>query len=262
MDPMFNEQITNKILSHLSLEEAICTNLLSRHWRGKWRSMSDIVVNEDSFPRIGEDEDEYIEKVTNKVNHLILLHKGDIKRFEINSCIQASPRLSSWLHYLIEANVEHLKLNFTTKQKYVIPFSVFRYRKLETLDISRCKIEVPFPGSINFQALTHISFRNVKFPERFDDVNMLTRCCPLLTHFSIVDCGCIIVDIHSRNLQSVNIVGDYIGLNFQYNSMIKLATIALTENTACLYTNVFNRLLDVEELHLMGFSIEVTNDLI
>ncbi|KMZ56359.1 hypothetical protein ZOSMA_96G00330 [Zostera marina] len=68
------DDIVDKILVCLLLSEAISTSFLSRRWRYKWRSISEININEYDDFFLSTD-------ITAKLDQLLLLHTGDIQKF-------------------------------------------------------------------------------------------------------------------------------------------------------------------------------------
>lgn len=67
------DNIIDMILARLPLEEAMSTSLLSRYWRYKRRSMSEIIIDDNQYTSNN------MEKI---VIHFLLLHKGNIEKFE------------------------------------------------------------------------------------------------------------------------------------------------------------------------------------
>ncbi|KMZ68652.1 hypothetical protein ZOSMA_234G00270 [Zostera marina] len=138
------EQAMNKILGSLPIRDAISTSFLSKGWRYKWRSMSDLIFHRDSFSSSKEWEPSSFTRIyLSKVHRILFLHRGDIQKFKFHSSGSEviNSEVDLWLDYLVVASVQQLVLTFT--KEYLVHSAAFRFDKLITLDLKFCKITLP-----------------------------------------------------------------------------------------------------------------------
>lgn len=86
--------------------------------------MSELIFDSDSFPSTD---------MVSKIYPVLLLHEGDIQKFEFRSSVIIPSMLDNWFQYLIGAHIQELVLAFD--EEYLIPCSVFCYDKLITLNL-------------------------------------------------------------------------------------------------------------------------------
>ncbi|KMZ60044.1 hypothetical protein ZOSMA_61G00150 [Zostera marina] len=101
----------NKILGSLPIRDAISTSFLSKEWRYKWRSMSDLIFHRDSFSSSEEWEPSSFTRIyLSKVHRTLFLHRGDIRKFKFHSSGSEviNSEIDLWLDYLVVASVQQL----------------------------------------------------------------------------------------------------------------------------------------------------------
>ncbi|KMZ71574.1 hypothetical protein ZOSMA_17G01320 [Zostera marina] len=105
------EQAINKILGSLSIRDAISMSFLSKGWRYKWRSMSDLIFHSDSFSRSERGPPSSFTRIyLSKVHRILFLHRGDIQMFKFHSSGSEviNSEVDLWLVYLVVASVQQL----------------------------------------------------------------------------------------------------------------------------------------------------------
>ncbi|KMZ56357.1 hypothetical protein ZOSMA_96G00310 [Zostera marina] len=170
-----SDDIIDKILVRLRLEEAINTSLLARDWRYKWQTMSEVIVHySHSFSNC--------ENFSAKIKRFLLLHKGNIQRFQFNGLGHHYEDVNIWLDHLDGAHLNHLELAMHKDSS--IPLSVFSFEKMVTMNL---KGYILFPTSFaRFQVLTTLSFCFDKYEiGGYKKLEELIHLCPLLKHLKI-----------------------------------------------------------------------------
>ncbi|KMZ69007.1 hypothetical protein ZOSMA_223G00040 [Zostera marina] len=249
------EDITNRILGRLPIRDIINTSTLSREWRYKWRSMPDLIFDNDSFH--SSNKRKRPSKMTiylRKILRFLSLHRGNIRRFEFSSRWKViSSKVDMFLDHLSFnfVGVQHLKLTFTTM--YLIPPFVFRFDKLTALNLNSCKIILPasFNGFKNLKALylRIITFANDNALET------LINLCPLLEILDVrtlLDCRQRLI-LHAPNLKSLTLIGSLSYLEFKKTQMVTQAALAFDSSQIYDLTNVLRSLSNVDYLVFWNF---------
>ncbi|KMZ68814.1 hypothetical protein ZOSMA_22G01090 [Zostera marina] len=105
------EQAINKILGSLPIRDAISTSYLSKRWRYKWRSMSDLIFHSDSFYRSEQvPPSSFTRTYMSKVHRILFFHRGDIRMFKFDNSDSKiiNSEVDLWLDYLVVASVQQL----------------------------------------------------------------------------------------------------------------------------------------------------------
>ncbi|KMZ59935.1 hypothetical protein ZOSMA_63G00480 [Zostera marina] len=80
------EEVLTKILGNLSVKDAIHTSFLSKEWSYKWRSISDLTFDSDSFSTPNDREPSTLMILyLSKVLEFLFLHRGNIRTLQFNS---------------------------------------------------------------------------------------------------------------------------------------------------------------------------------
>ncbi|PRQ22600.1 putative F-box domain-containing protein [Rosa chinensis] len=97
--------VTEKIFSCMPLREAVRTSVLSSNWRYKSAMLQDLKFNEydwrESQNREVDDYDDQIQTTfANMVDHILLLHIGIIRKFQLLADRVATRDIDRWLTHL------------------------------------------------------------------------------------------------------------------------------------------------------------------
>lgn len=252
------ENIIDKILGRLSLEEAINTSLLSRNWRYKWRSMSQIIIhNQYSFSRI--------QNLTTKVNRNLLLHRSNIQKFIYNgeyalrgnNTVDFYSHLDMWLDYLLRGHrIRHLEHSFY-QVEYLIPSSIFSFDNLTTLDLKCCRILLP-SSFVGFKNLTFLSLKKITYDDE-TTFQRFIRLCPLLKHVNLdLDDQTIILELNAPSLQSLKFSSSFVQLRFKDGMLIANASLYHLGYESYDLINFLGNLSNVTHLQLSDFFSPVT----
>ncbi|KAI8558059.1 hypothetical protein RHMOL_Rhmol04G0059100 [Rhododendron molle] len=181
--------VLHHILSFLSTKDAIRTSILSTKWEYLWTSISNIDLNDDTFPPTGKKEDR---SFLDFVDRVVIFHDmSDIKSLSIKSSELVNPsRVNSWISDSMRHNIEELNLSLRLKAQPVLPCHLFTCQSLVTLKLcmnwTNWSLKVP--------SLTH--FWNLKTLElsyaTFSDDNSTQRLfssCPMLQELALLNCG-------------------------------------------------------------------------
>ncbi|KAJ0642641.1 putative F-box domain, FBD domain, leucine-rich repeat domain superfamily [Helianthus annuus] len=179
--------IIEKILTLMPIEDALRTSILSKKWRYSWRSMpklvfTDNMVTVSSNLLCGGQLKKY--KLASAIFHVLLFHNGPtILKFEF-CCyqLQMDSEFDQIISYLARGN-KVKKLCFIIKKNcYKLPISFFSLQKLEVIHLENCIFEPP----LIFDKFSWL--RKMKCMDVDVSAQMLERFlskCPLLKHISL-----------------------------------------------------------------------------
>ncbi|RHN60675.1 putative F-box domain, FBD domain, leucine-rich repeat domain, L domain-containing protein [Medicago truncatula] len=211
--------VTDQILLHLPIKEALRTSVLSSKWRNKWYTMPNLVfdkhcVSDATF----QDPSGISNKFLRIVDHVLLLHSGSIDKFKIcdkyQNLIGMSPATDTarWILHLIRRSIKELVLDIRTGQSYKIPWCLFSCQSLHHLELTSCWLKPPttFEGFRNLESLSLIEVTMTQ--DAFE--NLIFKC-PLLETLELVNLhGFTQINIHTPNLKSLLIVGKFDDISF------------------------------------------------
>lgn len=190
--------IIERILVQLPIRDVVRTSMLSRTWRYKWVSISNLVFHEKFVP------DESLVKV---ITMLLLLHQGPIHKFQItNLNLQNCPQIDKWILYLSRNEIKELILELGAGEFYRAPSCLFNCKKLTHLDLSRCEL-VPPPSFKGFMRLKCLTLDQV-FISR-DAIQSLISNCPILEGLSLSYFDSPALTIRAPNLKYLYLGGEF-----------------------------------------------------
>ncbi|KAK1363054.1 F-box/FBD/LRR-repeat protein [Heracleum sosnowskyi] len=131
------EHITDKILSCLSLRDAVRTSILSKKWRNKWISLPHLIFENQSLLISSQDQTLIRNKLLNIVDHVLLLHSGPIQKFKLSHRdLQGVYDIDRWILFLSRGSVQEVILEIWKGHQYKLPASLYFCQKLIHLEIS------------------------------------------------------------------------------------------------------------------------------
>jgi hypothetical protein len=227
--------VTDQILLHLPIKEALRTSVLSSKWRNKWYTVPNLVfdkhcVSDGTF----QDPSGISNKFLRIVDHVLLLHSGSINKFEIRdnyrNLIGTRPAtdIARWVLHLVRRSIKELVLDIGTAKIYKIPWCLFSCQSLHHLELRCCRLKPPttFEG---FRNLESLSLTEVTMTQ--DAFENLIFKCPLIETLVLVNLdGFTQINIHSPNLKSLLIMGEFDDISFDKTFQLANVVIALNLN--------------------------------
>ncbi|KAJ0439887.1 putative F-box domain-containing protein [Helianthus annuus] len=179
--------IIEKILTLMPIEDALRTSILSKKWRYSWRSMPKLVFTDNMVTMSSNHLCGQLRKykLASAIFHVLLFHNGPtILKFKF-CCfgLQMDSEFDQIISYLARGN-KVKKLCFIIKKNYYkLPISFFSLQKLEVIHLENCIFEPP----LIFDKFSWL--RKMKCMDVDVSAQMLERFlskCPLLKHISLV----------------------------------------------------------------------------
>jgi hypothetical protein len=107
--------VTEKILSHLPIRDAVRTSVLSSKWRYKSAMLPHLVFDCTCTPTANY-------KVENIVDHVLLSHIGSIHKFKLAQGVLSFRDIDRWIVHLSRNSVkEFILLNGQYDDPYLMP---------------------------------------------------------------------------------------------------------------------------------------------
>jgi hypothetical protein len=173
------------------------------------------------LPAASHDPSVIKDKFLRIVDHVLLLHRGPINKFEIclnyYNLVGASyvTYIDRWILHLIGRSIKELVLDisyFFMKQHYKIPWRLFSCQSLQHLELNFCCLQPPtmFEG---FRNLKSLDLNKVKMTQ--DDFENLISSSPLLEKLILNELdGFKQINIHGPNLKVLEIGSDFEDIRF------------------------------------------------
>ncbi|RWR94498.1 putative ubiquitin-protein ligase [Cinnamomum micranthum f. kanehirae] len=236
--------VMSSILGLVPLRDAVRTSILSKEWRYKWVSISDVVLNRDcllkkssssyTYSYSSSDDEIASAYVLDRVVQQLI---GPISKF---SCVFFSALVSHhfdlWIGFLSKnhGNVikEFVMANERKIDWYNVPHSIFDYRELCHLELLNCTLKVPR----TFKGFRNLSVLNLAAKFSKDDIECLISECPLLEWMKLIAFAyyqCL--NIHAPNLRYLELDGEFVHLSIEEEACPQQLT------DVCLTSDVFPR---------------------
>ncbi|XVF43343.1 hypothetical protein PTKIN_Ptkin02bG0032900 [Pterospermum kingtungense] len=247
------DDVTEKILARLPIQDAVRTSVLSKNWRYKWTTLpvlafNGLITHDSTNPAL----DGY--KLVKVIYSVLCQHKGPIQEFSLSVTSMTTISYSDvdqWIkNFLSSKGIRKLRLSFTNEDRYKIHSSLFSSSNLRDLTLSYCIISLPPPTFGGFNHLTCLKLDTVSVNnEGFQ--NLIAKCPELKTLILIYVDGLNGLNIdYAPSLESLQFHGspDYIWL----------------KNTPHLVSASigFTQLLDMNDNIRNGRSISLINNIV
>ncbi|KAL3639239.1 hypothetical protein CASFOL_017146 [Castilleja foliolosa] len=222
--------IIDKILSHLSLRDAVRTSVLSNKWRYKWVSLPHLIFDNQSALISTQDQILVKNKLVNIVDHVLLLHTGPIDKFKLSHRdLQGVSDIDRWILFLSRGSVKEFILEIWKGHRYKLHSSIYSCQKLIHLELFNCLLNPPnnFNGfrSLKSLDLQHITMDQLAF-ER------MVSSCPLLERLTLMNFeGFTLLNIHAPNLLFFDVGGNFEDVNFKDTFHLAVVSIGLYANS-------------------------------
>ncbi|XP_059635116.1 F-box/FBD/LRR-repeat protein At1g13570-like [Cornus florida] len=221
--------IVDKILSHMSLRDAVRTSILSSKWRYKWVTLPHLVFDNQGVCILSQDAMVIKNKLVNIVDHVLLLHTGPIQKFKLSHRdLQDVSDIDRWILYLSRLSVKEFILEIWRGHRYKLPSSVYSFRDLIHLEVFNCLLKPPstFEG---FRSLKNLDLQHVTMDQ--DVFEYLISNCPLLERLTLMNFDDFThLKIRAPNLRFFDIGGVFEEINFMNTFSLAIISVALYKN--------------------------------
>lgn len=221
--------IIDRILSCLSIRDAVRTSILSSNWRYKWATLPNLIFDKDCCPSSSDDQVVAKNKLVNIIDHVFVLHFGIIHKFKLShKDLQAVTDIDRWILRISRSSVEEFILEIWKGQRYKIPSSLYTCKHLVHLELFNCLLSLPpvFKGFLNLKSL---DLQHITMTE--DAFKNLIAWCPLLERLTLMNFdGFSHLKIHAPKLQFFDIGGDFEDVTFENTSLLSIVSIGLYMN--------------------------------
>ncbi|CAH9144790.1 unnamed protein product [Cuscuta epithymum] len=230
--------ITDKILSHLSLRDAVTTSVLSSKWRYKWVTLPNLVFDNQSLFASPQDHSLIKSKIVSIVDHVLLLHVGPVHKFKLSHRdLQNVVDIDKWILFLSRGPIKEFILEIWKGHRYKLPSATYLFHKLVHLELFNCLLKPPVTFS-GFKCLKSLDLQHISMEQ--EAFEHLISSCSLLERLTLMNFdGFNHLKIHAPNLLYFDVGGVFDDVSFK--GTFHLATVSIG-----LYAN------DVEEN--MGFA--------
>ncbi|KAL3505248.1 hypothetical protein ACH5RR_035089 [Cinchona calisaya] len=222
--------IIDKILSHLSLRDAVRTSLLSSKWRYKWITLPHLVFDNQSVLVSSQDQTLIKNKLVNIVDHVLLLHSEPIQKFKLSHRdLQGVSDIDRWILFLSRGSVKEFVLEIWKGHRYKLPSSIYSCQNLIHLELFNCLLKPP-PTFDGFKNLKSIDLQHITMDQ--DAFEYMISSCPLLERLTLMNFdGFTNLNIHAPKLLFFDMGGVFESVNFQDTFQLAVVSIGLYTNT-------------------------------
>ncbi|CAI9116648.1 OLC1v1017846C1 [Oldenlandia corymbosa var. corymbosa] len=222
--------ILDKVLSHLSLRDAVRTSVLSSKWRYKWITLPHLVFDNQSVLVSSQDQSLIKNKLVNIVDHVLLLHSGPIQKFKLSHRdLQGVSDIDRWILFLSRGSFKEFVLEIWKGHRYKLPSSLYFCQNLVHLELFNCLLKPPAAFS-GFKNLKSIDLQHITMDQ--DAFEFLISSCPLLERLTLMNFdGFTNLHIHAPNLLFFDVGGVFDNVSFQDTFHLAVVSIGLYTNT-------------------------------
>lgn len=224
--------IVDKILSHLSLRDAVRSSVLSSKWRYKWVTLPHLVFDNPSVLVSSQDQTLIKSKLVNIVDHVLLLHSGPIQKFKLSHRdLQGVCDIDRWILFLSRCSIREFILEIWKGHRYKLPSSLYFCQNLVHLELFNCLLKPP-PVFEGFKSLKSIDLQHITMDQcAFEN---LILSCPLLERLTLMNFdGFSNLKIHAPNLLFFDVGGVFENVDFQDTFQLAIVSIGLYTNAGC-----------------------------
>ncbi|KZV56994.1 F-box/FBD/LRR-repeat protein-like, partial [Dorcoceras hygrometricum] len=194
--------VIDKILSYLSLRDAVRTSVLSTKWRYKWVTLPYLVFDNQSVLVPTQDQTIIKNKLVSIVDHVLLLHNGPIHKFKLSHRdLQGVSDIDRWILFLSRGSVKEFILEIWKGHRYKLPSSIYSCQKLIHLELFNCLLTPP-SSFVGFKSLKSLDLQHITMDQ--GAFEYMISSCPLLERLTLMNFdGFALLNIHAPNLLSL-----------------------------------------------------------
>ncbi|KAG8377715.1 hypothetical protein BUALT_Bualt08G0061600 [Buddleja alternifolia] len=222
--------IIDKILSHLSLRDAVRTSILSSKWRYKWVTLPYLVFDNQSVLVSTQDQTLVKNKLVSIVDHVLLLHTSPIYKFKLSHRdLQGVSDIDRWILFLSRGSVKEFILEIWKGHRYKLPSSIYSCQYLIHLELFNCLLKPPFTFN-GFKSLKSLDLQHITMDQ--SAFEYMISSCPLLERLTLMNFdGFTLLNIHAPNLLFFDVGGVFEDVSFQGTFHLAVVSIGLYVNT-------------------------------
>lgn len=202
------QSILESILTRLPIRDAVKTSILSRKWRYKWASITELVFDDECVSS-SHDGNVVEQSLVKFISRALFLHHGPIHKFQVSTCyLQSCPDIDQWILFLSrDSDVRELIIKLGEDEWVRLPSCLFNCKKLTHLDLSCCELDPP-PRFKGFSCLRSLSLHRVLVAA--DAIENLIWSCPLLENLALSYFDdSLAITIRAPNLKYLYMEGDF-----------------------------------------------------
>ncbi|KMT10574.1 hypothetical protein BVRB_5g116960 [Beta vulgaris subsp. vulgaris] len=222
------ENVTQRILECLPLQEAARTSVLSSHWRHKWAASQQLVLDEKFFTSILKNRTETTDislAYSKTVNDILLSHVGPIWKFVLYlpSWFPKETDISQWIRYVRANGVKEFTLEDARGSEKYLPNSLFSCKDLTHLTLISCKFLPLPPKFLGFPCLISLRWEtDYSDTTEVSVLETLTSKCPQLRSLYLtVDTWDNNLCICAPKLEELFMEGELYNLSMEGTTLIK-----------------------------------------
>lgn len=218
--------IIDKILSLLSIRDAVRMSVLSSKWRFKWVTLPYLVFDNQCVSISSQDQTLVKNKLVNIIDHVLLLHTGPIHKFRLSHRdFLGGSDIDRWILYLSRTPIREFILEIWKGQHYKLPSCLYNCQSLIHLELFNSLLKPP-PTFKGFTSLKSLDLQHIIMAQ--DAFENLISSCPLLEKFTLMNFdGFTHLNIHAPNLQFFDTGGVFYDVNFKNTFLLATVSIGL-----------------------------------
>ncbi|XP_021717862.1 F-box/FBD/LRR-repeat protein At1g13570-like [Chenopodium quinoa] len=211
------QNVTQQILECLPLEEAARMSILSSHWRQKWCSISQLILDKRFFSSIRKPKPRTADislAYSKTVNDILLSHVGPIRKFVlyVPAWFPKETDLCQWIRYVRAHGVQDFTLVDDRGPEKNLPTSLFSCVGLAHLTIGGCKLlSLPptfkgFPSLISLKMRFSFYFASTRVAVKVLET-LISKCPQLQSLYLFIIEPRINLTIHALNMKDLCLKG-------------------------------------------------------
>ncbi|XP_023511542.1 F-box/FBD/LRR-repeat protein At1g13570-like [Cucurbita pepo subsp. pepo] len=219
------QSIIECILTRLPIRDAIRTSILSRRWRYKWNTLTQLVFDDDC---VAMSNDGIYEDLIYFITHVLFLHEGPIHKFHLSATyLQNTPDLDQWMLFLSRKGIRELIIELGDGEWFRVHSCLFNCSKLTLLELYRCELDPP-PTFKGFLCLKSLKLHQVLIAP--EDIESLIANCPLLETLALSYFDSLVLNICAPNLKYLYLEGEFRDICLKNTPLLVAISVALYMN--------------------------------